>query len=63
LYDAAMVNKTLACVGLGICVLSAAVMVGNVVSIAWGSALGVIGIGLLAASAAKSSGSAEQIDD
>lgn len=59
-----MGNKTLAYVGLGICILAAALMVGNVLSIGWGSALGVIGIGLLASSsAAGNSGSAEQIDD
>lgn len=41
-------------VGLAICVLAAVLMVADVLGVGWGSALGMVGVGLIAGGAATS---------
>jgi hypothetical protein len=43
-----MTNRSRSVVGLAICVLAALLMLTDVVAVGWGSALGVIGIGVIA---------------
>lgn len=47
-----MSTKTSLVIGLAICVLAAALMILNVVGVAWGAVIGVIGIGVISASSA-----------
>ena len=48
-----MSTKALLIVGLAVCVLAAVLMIADVVGVGWGAAIGMIGIGIISASAAK----------
>ena len=49
----AMSSNALLAAGLGICVLAALLMIADVVGIGWGAAIGMVGVGVISASAAK----------
>lgn len=45
--------KALVMLGLLICVLAAGLMVADVIGVGWGSALGMVGVGLLASAGVR----------
>ncbi len=48
-----MNSRALLVLGLAVCVLAAVLMIADVVDVGWGAAIGVIGLGVISASAAK----------
>lgn len=51
-----MPSRSLFLVGMAVCLLSAALMIADVVDIGWGAALGMLGIGILGGASARRTG-------
>ena len=55
-YPHRMPSTSLFLVGMAVCLLSAALMIADVVDIGWGAALGMLGIGILGGASARRTG-------